>query len=202
MKRQVLFSVLLVAMLAVSLGAPLASAQTEQPSEPGLVIVRVDADGPAAAAGVKRGDILLALGEQEINQPSDWFQAVRGLQAGEPVKLTVLHGDDERSFTATVAERNSRAFLGLQVYLGAAANEAAGEPLLLPLVTPASGAQVVEVVADSPASAAGLQAGDVITAVDGQSPGRRAYSGRRHRRVQAGRRSDPDRDAATMRSRS
>ena len=68
MKRQVLFSMLIVALLAVSLGAPLAAAQTEQPSEPGLVIVRVDADGPAAEAGVKRGDILLAMDGQEINQ--------------------------------------------------------------------------------------------------------------------------------------
>jgi len=160
---------LIVALLAVSLGAPLAAAQTEPASEPGLVIVRVDADGPAAEAGVKRGDILLAIGEQEINQPADWFQAARGLQAGEPVKLTVLHGDDERSLTATVAERNSRAFLGLQVYLGAAADEAASEPLLLPLMSSTAGAQVIEVVADSPASAAGLQADDVITAVDGKT---------------------------------
>jgi len=169
MKRQVLFSMLIVALLAVSLGAPLAAAQTEPASEPGLVIVRVDATGPAAEAGVKRGDILLAMGEQEINQPADWFQAVRGLQAGEPVKLTVLHGDDERSLTATVAERNSRAFLGLQVYLGAAADEAASEPLLIPLMSSTAGAQVIEVVADSPASAAGLQADDVITAVDGKT---------------------------------
>lgn len=169
MKRHLLFSMLIVALLAVSLGAPLAAAQTDQPSEPGLVIVRVDAEGPAAAAGVKRGDILLAMDKQEINQPSDWFQAVRGLQAGKPVTLTVLHGDDKRTLTATVAERNSRAFLGLQVYLGAAANEIAGEPLLLPLMTQATGAQVAEVVADSPASAAGLQAGDVITAVDDQT---------------------------------
>jgi len=169
MKRQVLFSMLIVALLAVSLGAPLAAAQTEPAAEPGLVIVRVDATGPAAEAGVKRGDILLAMGEQEINQPADWFQAVRGLQAGGPVKLTVLHGDDERSLTATVAERNSRAFLGLQVYLGAAADEAASEPLLIPLMSSTAGAQVIEVVADSPASAAGLQADDVITAVDGKT---------------------------------
>lgn len=169
MKKHVLFSVLIVALLAVSLGAPLAAAQTEPVDEPGLVIVRVDADGPAAKAGVKRGDILLALGDQEINRPLDWFQAVRSLQADEPVELSVLHGDDERTLTATVAERNSRPFLGLQVYLGGAVEETAGEPLLLPLMAQASGAQIAEVVDDSPASAAGLQVGDVITAVDGEA---------------------------------
>jgi S1-C subfamily serine protease len=169
MKRQMLFSVLIVALLAVALGAPLASAQTEQPSEPGLVIVKVDAEGPAAEAGVKRGDILLAMDGQEINRPLDWFRALRSIEAGKAVELQVLHGDEARTLTATVAERNNRALLGLQVYLGGAEDTSASEPLLLPLVTPAIGAQVIEVVADSPASAAGLQADDVITAVDGKA---------------------------------
>jgi S1-C subfamily serine protease len=167
MKRRVLFSVLMVALLAVTLSVPLASAQSEQPSEPGLVIVRVDADGPAAEAGVKRGDILLAMDGQEVNRPLDWFRALRGLASGEDVELAVMHGDDKRTLTATVAERNSRAWLGLQVYLGGAEDVADSEPLLLPLVTPTVGAQVIEVVDDSPASAAGLQVDDVITAVDG-----------------------------------
>lgn len=167
MKRQVLLSVTMIALLALTLGAPLASAQSEQPSEPGLVIVRVDADGPAAKAGVRRGDILLAIDGQSIDQPADWFRAMRSLAADEAVELQVLHGDDQRTLTATVAQRNSRAFLGLQVYLGGAEDTAQDEPLMLPLLTAPAGASIVEVVEDSPASAAGLQPGDLITAVDG-----------------------------------
>ena len=60
MKKRMIWSVALVAMLLLTLAAPLAMAQTEAPAEPGLVIVNVDAAGPAAKAGVKRGDILLA----------------------------------------------------------------------------------------------------------------------------------------------
>jgi S1-C subfamily serine protease len=167
MKRTLFLSMLIIALLAVALGAPLASAQNEQPAEPGLVIVAVDAQGPAAAAGVQRGDILLAMNGQEINQPADWFRALRSLAAGEAMELQVLHGDDQRTLTATVAQRNSRAFLGLQVYLGGAQDTTQDEPLMLPLLTVPTGAAIVEVVEDSPASAAGLQAGDVITAVDG-----------------------------------
>jgi S1-C subfamily serine protease len=167
MKRQVLLSVTMIALLALTLGAPLASAQSEQPSEPGLVIVRVDADGPAAKADVRRGDILLAIDGQSIDQPADWFRAMRSLAADEAVELQVLHGDDQRTLTATVAQRNSRAFLGLQVYLGGAEDTAQDEPLMLPLLTASAGASIVEVVEDSPASAAGLQPGDLITAVDG-----------------------------------
>ncbi len=167
MKRQMLFSVTMIALLALSLGAPLAAAQSAQPSEPGLVIVRVDADGPAAEAGVRRGDILLAMNDQEINQAADWFRALRGLAAGDEIELQVLHGDDQRTLSATVAQRNSRAFLGLQVYLGGAEDTTQDEPLMLPLLTAPAGAAIVEVVEDSPASAAGLQPGDLITAVDG-----------------------------------
>ena len=163
-----LFSMLIVALLAVSVGAPLAAAQTEPASEPGLVIVRVDATGPAAEAGIKRGDILLAMGEQEINQPADWFQAVRGLQRASRSSCGAA-----RRRRAQPHHHRSRAqqpgLPGPAGLPGAAADEAASEPLLLPLVTPAAGAQVIEVVADSPASAAGLQADDVITAVDGKA---------------------------------
>lgn len=172
MKRRMVMSVALVAMLLLTLGAPLALAQTGQTnaaSEPGLVIVVVDPDGPAAEAGVKRGDVLLALNGQEINQAADWFRGLRGLASGDEVELVVMHGDDERTLTATVAERNSQAFLGLQVYLGGSQDATASAPMMLPLAPIISGAQVVEVVDDSPASAAGLQVDDLITAVDGKA---------------------------------
>jgi S1-C subfamily serine protease len=166
------WTVALVAMLLLTLGAPLALAQTGQTdaaSEPGLVIVVVDPDGPAAEAGVKRGDILLAIDGQEINQAADWFRALRGLASGQDIELTVMHGDEERTLSATIAERNSRPFLGLQVYLGGSQDATDSAPPALPLASIVSGAQVVEVVDDSPASAAGLQVDDVITAVDGKT---------------------------------
>lgn len=169
MKRQVLFSVLMTALLALSLAAPLASAQTTPAEEPGLVIVRVDAEGPAAQAGVKRGDILLAVDGQEINNSLDWFRVLRSLEDGKTLELQVLHGDEARTVEATVGQSNSRPYLGLQVYLGGAAETAVGPEAALPLATILAGTRVVEVVADSPASAAGLQVGDVITAVDSKT---------------------------------
>jgi len=175
MKRRVMWSVALVAMLLLALAAPLAMAQTEAPAEPGLVIVNVDAAGPAAKAGVKRGDILLALNGQELNRSADWFRALRGLAVDDEIELQLLHGDEPRTLAVTVAERSGRALLGLQVYLGGAEDDDADtdEPLTqaLPQLALFAGAQVVEVVADSPASAAGLQVGDVITAVDDQELG-------------------------------
>lgn len=191
MKNRWLFIGMLAVVLTALLGVSLASAQTATPTaEPGVVVVRVDADGPAAAAGIKRGDILLAVDTQQINQPLDWFTAIRNLQAGKAVSLKVQHGDATKTLKATVADRNSRAYLGLQVYLGGAANDTGTQPATGSTATPTTpatptkpsapateepalsavpGAQVMELVQGSPAAKAGLQVDDVITAVDNDS---------------------------------
>lgn len=192
MKTRWLFIGMVAVVLTALLGVSLASAQTATPAaEPGVVVVRVDADGPAAAAGVKRGDILLAVDTQQINQPLDWFTAIRDLEAGKAVSLKVQHGDATKTLKATVAERNSRAYLGLQVYLGGAAADTGSTatpqqatPVPAKPATPAlpvapvpaeptlsavPGAQVMELVTGSPAAKAGLQVDDVITAVDNES---------------------------------
>lgn len=131
-------------------------------SEKGIVIAAVTPDGPAAEAGVVRGDILLQVGDAELNSLRDLQQALGDLEAGAEVELSVLHGDDVRTLTATLGERNGRPYLGLVT---------CDEPGPLASVEVApllQGAPIVEVVADSPADRAGLQEKDIIVAVDDQ----------------------------------
>ncbi|HLF26393.1 MAG TPA: PDZ domain-containing protein [Anaerolineae bacterium] len=143
--------------------APLAGAQQTE-TDAGIVIVAVDADGPAAAAGVKRGDILLQLNDTAINQPHELFTALADLSRGAQVTLNVLHGDEQRTLTATLAERNGRAYLGVQSCCGPRR-----EVFSSVFPGPEPGAIIIEVQADSPAEQAGLQKGDRILEVDGQS---------------------------------
>ena len=132
------------------------------PPEPGLVIVSVILDSPAAQAGVKRGDILLKIDDQ----PTDTFGQLMGyLQSravGDQVTLTLTHGDEERTFTLSLGDRNGRPYLGVVPYRG-----------LLPRMNPVEqglgGVTVINVTPDSPAAQAGLQPGDAILAVDGQN---------------------------------
>jgi len=134
----------------------------QEQSEAGIVIAAVTPDGPAGEAGVVRGDILLKLGDAEVNSLRDLQQALGDLEAGAEVELSVLHGDDVRTLTATLGERDGRPYLGLVT---------CGEPGPLVSVEVApllQGAPIVEVVADGPADRAGLLEKDIIVAVDDQ----------------------------------
>jgi serine protease Do len=131
------------------------------PQEEGVLIASVVPDGPADQAGVKRGDILLKIDGQVVNQPSELQNYLAGLKSGDQVTLDVRHGDEERPLTATLGEQNGRAYLGVGLC-------GSGQPVTRSLLTATPGALITQVVAGSPAEQAGLQAGDVITAVDGQ----------------------------------
>lgn len=153
------------AVLALSLGAGAVAAQTDQPPEPGVVIISVAADGPAAKAGVKRGDILLSIDGKAVNSQADVLDVLDSLKSGARVKLEITRGEQPRTLTATLGERNGRAYLG--VSLGVAEAPAVletfrGARFMQP------GATITEVVADSPAADAGLQVGDTIVGIDGQ----------------------------------
>jgi S1-C subfamily serine protease len=131
------------------------------PQEEGILIASVVPDGPADQAGVKRGDILLKIDSQVVNQPSELQSYLNGLKSGDQVTLNVRHGDEERTLTSTLGEQNGRPYLGV-VLCGS------GQPVMRTLPAAAPGALITQVVSGSPAEQAGLQAGDVITAVDGQ----------------------------------
>ena len=77
------------------------SAGPEDP-EPGIVIASVTSDGPAAEAGVVRGDILLQLEGETVDTCIELIHLVEEHEPGDEVQLTVLHGDDERTLTATL----------------------------------------------------------------------------------------------------
>lgn len=141
--------------------------QTED-DELGIVIAAVEDDSPAAAAGVTRGDILLELDDQPINSRRALQEVLEGLDPGDQVVLRLLHGDDERRLTATLGERDGQAFLGVVpccLVGGLRVSIPAAEGI------PSGSALITEVVAGSPADAAGLQEGDIILAVDGEELG-------------------------------
>jgi S1-C subfamily serine protease len=141
---------------------PVALAQQPE-SEPGIVIASVAPDGPAAQAGLKRGDILLKINGEAVNNAQELVSYLGDLKSGDQVELTVLHGDEERTLTATLGDRNGQPYLGVSPCGGLP-----GEPGMVYLHMAGPGARIVEVVADSPADKAGLKAGDLIVAIEGQ----------------------------------
>ena len=64
------------------------------PERDGLLVRGVEADGPAAKAGIERGDLLIGVGGQPLSTVDALFDALEG---GGELTLQVLRGTEERT---------------------------------------------------------------------------------------------------------
>ncbi len=130
----------------------------------GALVSRVEPDGPADAAGVKAGDVVIALNERAIDGSSVLRNRVAFTKPGEKVKLTVIRDGDRRDIDITVERMPAS-------QQAAAAGPSRAEPsrVMGAVVSDdKGGVRVRDVEENSPAAAIGLQAGDLITAVNRQ----------------------------------
>jgi len=139
----------------------------ERPS--GALVARVLENSPAAAAGLREGDIILAFNGQAIDLSSDLPHLVGRVRAGTTAKLSIVREGKRQTVDVVVGEL---ADVDDQ-QLGVSPAETTAEPSRLGLVVEAlpdslrersgtdHGVRVIR--ADGPAAEAGIRAGDVIT---------------------------------------
>ncbi|MFN4277773.1 MAG: DegQ family serine endoprotease [Ferrovibrio sp.] len=140
----------------------------------GILVNDVQSDGPAAKAGLKQGDVVIALNGSTIRNPRDLATQVAGLKAGDKAKLDVWREGREKTLTITVGSQPTEQ--------SAALDEAGKEErvgLALAPVTPelrtrlglddGKGAVVTEVTPESRAEDSGVRPGDVILGVAGHA---------------------------------
>jgi S1-C subfamily serine protease len=72
------------------------------------IIIDVQPDSPAAAAGLLIGDILVSLGGVPITEPGDLRAVLRPPQVGETVMASVLRGGEPHHVPVAVGERPRR----------------------------------------------------------------------------------------------
>ena len=101
---QKLAGVVLIAGTAlVALSRP-ALAQSNEPAtaavateqEPGVLVLAVEPGSPAAEAGIRRGDILLAVDGLAVDDAHLLAATIAAAQPDDTLTLTLLHGDEER----------------------------------------------------------------------------------------------------------
>ncbi len=143
----------------------------------GALVGDVVPSSPAAQAGLRGGDVVVAVDGQPVPDSRTLARVVGGARPGAAVTLTVRRGNETRELQATLARLEDRADaaqgngkpgapspqsgrLGLAL---APLDEGARRELQVPAGT--EGAVVMNVRPGSPAAEAGLRPGDVITAV-------------------------------------
>ena len=75
----------------------------------GMVVSRVDPDGPAARAGVRVGDRIRKVNDREVHSVDDAQRSIYGATVGEKLRLVIDRGGERIDVTLTLAEAPRRA---------------------------------------------------------------------------------------------
>ena len=141
--------------------------------EHGALVASVEAEGPASHAGVQPGDVIVGVNGQHVGNPRELAINVSQVLPGTHAKLDVLRQGHAQTLDVTVGTLPSD---GSGRGGAVAGQDSQGFGVALSGITPnlrqqldlpegARGAVITEVKPGSPAEQAGLQPGDVITAV-------------------------------------
>ena len=71
----------------------------------GALIVELVADSPADAAGLRKDDIIISFGGQEVGDVADLVRAIRKSGIGEEVEVVFVRGEDTRTTSVRLIER-------------------------------------------------------------------------------------------------
>jgi serine protease Do len=153
------------------------------PNTNGAVISSVNPNGPAARAGIQRGDVIVEFNGRPVNDSDALVSMVVTTKPGTTVPVTIYRDNQRKTLNITIDELDLEAEQGRSSRLGGGASPqeptATGFGMSLDPITPDAareldlprgkgGAIVSDVDRSSAASNAGLQPGDVILEVNRQ----------------------------------
>ncbi|MCL5075536.1 MAG: trypsin-like peptidase domain-containing protein [Chloroflexi bacterium] len=84
---------------------PALAARASLPVSRGAIVLRVGQNTPASEAGIRPGDIIVTIDDQEVKDDVTLLKAVRKHKPGETVQVTVVRDGDRRTFKVTLGER-------------------------------------------------------------------------------------------------
>ena len=140
----------------------------------GALVADVVEDGPAAKAGIARGDVIIRFNGQEVESQHELPAMVAFLPVGTEVKVVVLRDGKEKTIEVTLEEMTdekvasgpARESEKMKEDMGFTAQNLTPELVEQLDLDSAEGALISSVEPGSPAAEAGLRRGDVILEVD------------------------------------
>src|SRR6266852_3878671 len=145
------------------------------PGAGGVLVADVIKDSPAAAGGLKAGDIIVELAGSPIKESTDLQKRVAAIPPGGPAALTVLRDRKPTKLSIKIGEQPT------DETVVAAVPKGAGLGLSVEALTPdlartygltgRSGVVVTDVAEGSAAAAAGIRGGDLILEINRRAVG-------------------------------
>jgi serine protease Do len=142
---------------------------------PGAKVVQVRAGSPAEKAGLRRGDVVIAIETEAIRDSASFRSLILAKAVGEDIEITIERGKRTTKISVTTVDEATLGSQGTpesgdkREWAGAALVEATSSRLTARgIALPANlgpGALVTMVQPDSPAALAGLLPGDVLLQV-------------------------------------
>ncbi|MCF6289885.1 MAG: trypsin-like peptidase domain-containing protein [Desulfobacterales bacterium] len=140
---------------------------SESHGEGGILVKEVDPGSPAARAGIRFGDVILALDEVPVASPAEFVSILETYTQGDRARLHLLRGMDTQAVEVTLTEppRDYGLRYGERVF-GLVVKDSR------------QGAMVRKVIPDSSAARAGIRPGDLVMEIAGERITRIADFGR------------------------
>lgn len=151
-----------------------ARTQDREGSAAGALVTAVLPDSPADAAGIVAGDVIVGLGDSQVDGQRDLIFAISDASVGEELDCVVERGGSRLTLTVVLETTAAEAAGAGETWRGLAVADADDDaPRVRRLreslgIEPEPGAMVLSVDAVSAGAEAGVAAGDVVTAVQGK----------------------------------
>lgn len=154
---------------AQDLTPELAQAFNLDPNTHGAVVVKIIPNSPAAKAGLRIGDVVKKINQRAVHKADDLHNTIGLLRLGTTVNLTVLRKGKQFIITAKISRTKQVSIDAGDLHQRLSGAEFSNIIEDHPAYGKIEGVIISRVERNSPAAAAGLREGDIVTKINQQT---------------------------------